>query len=99
MNSQSIAAYVAGLEQDKRNLTEALRVAHDTIQQKQAALEERPDMSEEVARFLADIEWVFTGWESAINKEGSTVTSGLRELDSLYRKLWPVGSKREEGAA
>lgn len=99
---------IADLDGEHEQTLEALRVAHETIVEKQAKIEEleaRPALDDDMKRFLQDIEWVFTGWEAAINRQGSTVTSGLKELDSLYRKLWPVGSRldgepeEKEGAA
>lgn len=92
MDARNIFEYIDNLERENRMQEADIKFKQARITE----LEARPALDDDMRRFLRDIEWVFTGWESAINKEGSTVTSGLKELDSLYRKLWP-GEK--EGVA
>lgn len=106
MNSADIYGYISALEKENaeqetelHNTRHALRVARDTIQQKQGRIEEfeaRGALGDDVRRFLAGIEWAMKDYESAVNRKGSTAAGELKELVSLYRKLWP-GEK--EGAA
>ena len=115
MDASAIYAYVSALEQadtehhtELHNTRHALQVAHDTIQQKQARIEElekQPGSPEQDAfidgacEFLPMIATIVGDHRNAWDR----LPLGAKEMVALYDKLTKMGAAlrpaREEGAA